>query len=144
VLGDIRPLSIPYDAKFRRGDAHYCALYYGASLAAFEHLSARLGYSLAGGNRAGNNLFYVRNDVCAPVLAGIVDRRARPSLYAEARDRNGNLSFTHGLARRALINDVPVTDVVSGRTAALSEMGDLYSSRWTAIQQGTSASGSQS
>jgi len=140
VLGDIRPLSIPYQADFRRMGAHHSALYYGASVPAFEHLAARLGYTLAGSNRAGNNLFYVRNDVGTGLIASITDRRPRPSLYAEARDRAGDLALTYGIARRALIDALPVTDIISGQTAALSQMGDLYSPHWTAIQQGMTPS----
>jgi hypothetical protein len=136
VLGDLAPLSIPYDAGFSRMAAHHSGLYWGASSAAFEHLATLRGYNLAGSNRAGNNLFFVRNDVFGPVAEAIGDHRPRPSLYAEARDKRGALTFTRGTARRALINHLPVTDVVSGATVPLAGMGELYSPYWTAIQQG--------
>jgi hypothetical protein len=136
VLGDLQPLTIPYDAEFGRMSAHHSGLYWGASAAAFESLATRKGYVLAGGNRAGNNLFYLRKDVMAPLLPLIADRRTRPSLYAEARDRAGELTLTRGAARRDLINDMPVTNIANGTTAALSAMGELYSLDWKAIMQG--------
>ena len=136
VLGDLKPLSIPYDAGFSRMTAHHSGLYWGASALAFEQLGARRGYSLVGSNRAGNNLFFVRDDLFAAIAPLIEDRRPRPSLYAEARDLRGALTFTRGAARRELINNMPVTDVASGSTAALSSMGELYSPYWMAIQQG--------
>lgn len=139
VLGDLLPITIPYDAGFTRMQAHFSALYYGASVSAFENLAARRGYTLAGSNRAGNNLFYVRNDVGAAIIPFIQDRRARPSLYAEARDAKGALSFVRGDARRNLINDLPVVDLANGQVRPLAEMGALYSSHWTAIQQGKPA-----
>lgn len=140
VLGDLKPLSIPYDTGFTRMAAHHSGLYWGASFAAFDHLAARKGYVLAGGNRAGNNLFYVRKDVMAHLAPRIADTRARPSLYAEARDQAGELTLTRGPARRDLINAMPVTDVASGTTAPLSGMGDLYSPDWMAILSGKAPS----
>lgn len=134
VLGDLKPLSIPYDAGFTRMAAHHSALYYGASAAAFEFLAARKGYVAVGSNRAGNNLFYLRKDVMAAIQPLIADRRPRPSLYAEARTPLGELSLTRGAARRHLIDEMPVTDVAHGSTATLSSMGELYSPYWMQIQ----------
>jgi len=136
VLGDLKPLSIPYDPGFSRMAAHHSALYWGASATAFERLAAQRGYSLVGSNRAGNNLFFVHNDVSGAIVSAIADRRARPSLYTEARDRQGMLTFTRGALRRDLINDRPVTDIDTGSTAALADMGELYSPYWSAILQG--------
>jgi hypothetical protein len=136
VLGDIKPLSIPYASDFGRMAAHHSGLYWGASAAAFEQLATRRGYSLAGSNRAGNNLFFVRSNVFGTMAQSIGDRRPRPSLYAEARDTLGALTFTRGTARRELINHMPVVDTVRGSTAPLAEMGELYSPYWLAIQQG--------
>lgn len=136
VLGDLKPLSIPYAPDFRRTETHSSALYYGASAPAFERLAAQKGYSLAGSNLAGNNLFYLRKDVAGSILPLIGSTRPRPSLYAEARTATGDLSLTYGVGRRDLIDNMPVTDLGSGRTASLREMGDIYSPYWMAIQQG--------
>ena len=62
-LGSQRPLVVPYAADFRRAQAHYSWLYYGASLPALEYLGRRKGYQLVGTNSAGNNAFFVRSDV---------------------------------------------------------------------------------
>jgi hypothetical protein len=136
VLGDLSPLTIPYDAGFRRMQAHRSGLYYGASAPALEQLASRLGYTLVGGNRAGNNMFFVRNDAMAVLGLKIGDRRVRSSLYTEARDDQGDLSFVRGIMRRDLIKDMLVTNLDSGVTASLADMGELYSPYWIAIQQG--------
>jgi hypothetical protein len=140
VLGDLSPLTIPYDANFRRMYAHSSGLYYGASAPALELLAGRLGYTLVGGNRAGNNMFFLRNDAMAMLGPKIGDRRVRPSLYAEARDDHGELSLIRGTARRDVIKDMPVTNLASGVTASLADMGELYSPYWMAIQQGRTLS----
>src|SRR3712207_8886683 len=38
-------------------------LYWGASIAALEIVARRRGYTLVAGNKAGNNVFFVRDDV---------------------------------------------------------------------------------
>lgn len=136
ILGDLKALSIPYNPEFVRLEAHHSGLYYGASAPAFEQLAARRGYVCLGSNKAGNNLFFIRRDVAHDTIAKIDDRRARTSLYAEARDTAGNLSMTYGVARREIINELPVTNLTTGITATLAQMGDLYSEYWIGMQQG--------
>jgi len=136
VLGDMKPLTIPYEAAFNRMASHHSGLYWGASVAAFERLAKQRGYTLAGSNRAGNNLFFDRDDAFKILAHAIADRRARPSLYAEARDQKGALTFKRGTVRREIIGGMPVTDVATGTTALLCDMGELYSPSWIAIQQG--------
>jgi len=139
VFGDLKPLTIPYDPGFTRMTAHHSALYYGASVLALEQLAARKGYILLGSNRAGNNLFFLRQDAMAAIAPLIADRQPSPSLYAEARSLKGELSLIRGTARRNIINDMFVTNVATGITAPLEQMGDLYSPGWIEIQQGNNS-----
>lgn len=138
VLGDLKPLSIPYKADFGRMAAHHSGLYWGASVLAFDELAAQRGYTRMGSNRAGNNLFFVRSDLAKAIL--ISDRTAMPSLYAESRDVQGNLTFIRGAGRRDIIDKMPVVDTQTGHISLLAEIGDIYSPCWTAILEGHAAS----
>ncbi len=62
LFGDRSPIAIPYASSFVRAEAHHSGGYFGASVAAFDHLASQKGYSLIGANSSGINLFFVRND----------------------------------------------------------------------------------
>jgi hypothetical protein len=130
VFGDLVPLSIPYDAQFRRNNAHSSNLYWGAGIGALEHLAEERGYVLLGSNLAGNNAFFLRADLMANFQGEIADRTARPSLYRESRGADGNLSYIRGSARRETIADMPVVDVSIGKTIRLGDAGNIYSQHW--------------
>jgi hypothetical protein len=119
VFGPRHAISIPYDPAFQREKAHYSCLYWGASIAAFEALAARKGYSLMGSNAAGNNIFFVRNDRLGrlrPVKAADAWVESR---FRDSRDSSGKLNFLGGARRLEEILDLPVVEVESGRTTTL-------------------------
>lgn len=130
VLGDLHALTVPYDPEFRRSEAHYSWLYFGASIRALERVAARKGYTLIGSNRAGHNAFFVRQEL-AGTLA-IDDRRALPSLFRESRDQDGHLSYIGGTERALLLGDMMVVDIDGGRTVPLGAIEGLYSPEWQA------------
>jgi len=130
MFGDIQPLTIPYQADFQRMAGHPSGLYYGASAPALQQLGTQCGYSLVGSNRAGNDLFFVRNDVLERLQGEIVDRTPRPSLFRDARAADGTLLHVGGIDRLALIQDLPVRDLASGQDRPLRECGRLFSDRW--------------
>lgn len=130
VFGDTAPVSVPYDAAFDRARAHASHLYFGASIAALQHLGKQKGYRFLGTNSAGNNAFFVRNDY-APRLDGRIEStEPAVSRFRESRDATGRLSHARGMQRLALIRDMPVVDVTNGRTVILGEIPALYSERW--------------
>jgi len=61
-----RPISVPYDANFERFEKHSSGLYFGASLAALDHLCRQHGYSLMAVSSNGVNAFFVRRDLLLP------------------------------------------------------------------------------
>lgn len=130
ILGDVHALTIPYDPAFQRTIAHFSWLYFGASIRAPELAAARKGYSLIGSNAAGHNAFFVRADLASRL--SVEDRQARPSLFRETRSEDGSLSYFGGLDRLALIAEMPVVDLETGRTVPLGSFGDLYSPAWRA------------
>jgi hypothetical protein len=135
-FGDIIPLTVPYDPKFRRTAAHWSNLYFGASIGAFEELAIRRGYTLLGTNLAGGNAFFIRNDRLEHFDGRVRTRDPRPSRFREGRDKKGHLNFVRGLDRAEVIAALPVTDVKRGLTRPLGEFGELFSPRWRAIIEG--------
>ena len=122
VFGPHVRCSIPYRPDFRRDEAHHSNLYYGASVGAFELLGRELGYRLVCGNRAGNNLFFVRDD-----LAGELPRRTPEevwvhSRFREARDAGGRTTFVRADQARHEIEHLPVVDLPTGRSVSLAEL----------------------
>lgn len=73
----LRPVSVPYDAAFSRFSKHESGLYYGASLAAMNHLCERRGYKLVALSSPRVNAFFIRGD-----LVHLADTKG--DLYAES------------------------------------------------------------
>ena len=62
-FGPYANVSIPYSKNFVRGLNNKHISFYGASLTALTNLARRKGYSLVASNNAGNNAFFVRDDL---------------------------------------------------------------------------------
>jgi hypothetical protein len=115
LFGKARAVSVPYDPAFQRTRKHYSNLYYGASLPAFLHLLGARGYALVGANSTGNNAFFVRRELLNQRVREVsLDDGFRESCFREGRDRNGELTYETGNARRRTIADLPLLDVASG------------------------------
>lgn len=130
VLGDIYPLSIPYQADFYRFNAHYSGQYAGASIAAFNYLAEQKGYQLLGTNSTGVNAFYIRNDLF-PILADLIENiTIHPARFSDARNEQGQLTFLRGDQRKKLIENLPVVDVETSQKKILAQYDNLYSEKW--------------
>lgn len=125
VFGSAHAISVPYDPAFQREKAHYSNLFWGASIAAFVHLAARKGYALLGSNTVGNNLFFVRNDRVGRLTPLSAAEAYVESRFRDSRDATGKLNFLGGDKRRLEILDIPVVDVVSGKTTTMQELDAL-------------------
>jgi hypothetical protein len=128
VFGAEHPVSVPYDPRFVRSQAHYSHLYWGCSLPALCVLAERKGFSLVGCNSHGNNAYFVRRDRMRdlrPLTAaeGFVESRFR-----ESRDEHGRLTFLAGADRRRAIAEMVVVDVVTGRRLQVAELGSAIRS----------------
>lgn len=116
VFGAKRKISIPYQPNFSRTIAHYSNLYWGASLGAVTYLANKKGYSLVGTNSAGNNAFYVRNDLLSDKLRELpVELAYNSSNYRESRDEMGALTYTPVGERLSVLQGLPVFEVKKGR-----------------------------
>jgi hypothetical protein len=123
IFGPSATVSVPYDPKFTRSNAHSSHLFYGASLGALVYLAGLKGYSLVGINRNANNAFFVRNDVLGAALRPVsITECYRPTQYREARDDTGKLLYRTQADSRELIANLEVVDVRSGSRV---RVGDL-------------------
>jgi hypothetical protein len=112
VFGAEAAVTVPYDPGFVRGERHWSWLYWGASLAALTRLAGLKGYALVGGNRAGNNAFFVRRDVLGDLPEVSVQDAYAPSRFRESRGPGGELSYVGDHRERlALFKDMPVWDL---------------------------------
>lgn len=120
LFGPDRPISVPYDRGFRRGDAHFAQVYYGASLPAFIHWGEKAGYTFVGTTSIGSNAFFVRNDLMTDRLAEVAKTGGyTQSNVREGRARDGSLSLARGHERLRALEGMPVVDVVTGEMLSL-------------------------
>ncbi|QEP45135.1 hypothetical protein D5085_10695 [Ectothiorhodospiraceae bacterium BW-2] len=121
VFGATRNITVPYDAGFIRSNAHYSNLYFGASLGALTKLAKKKGYSFIGTNSAGNNAFYVRDDVLqkTTIPEVTVEQGFTDSKFRESRDANGKLTFFRGSDRNKIIKKMVVINVDTGKEELL-------------------------
>ncbi len=120
-LGDGAPLTTPYDPQFDRRKAHYSWLYAGASLPALIHLGREKGYTFVGCNLAGNNAFFLRDDVFGRSGLAPSRRRFVEPLFREARTSEGALAFPTPAQVHALLAPMTFEDVRSGARVRLKD-----------------------
>ena len=130
ILGDTRPVVVPYDPEFERFRGHHSGLYFGSSISALIALGEKKGFTFVGSCLNGINAFFVRNDLAGPVLHRLGAVKAYPSRHRDSRDENANLSFTSGIDRFTLIKDQTVLDVKTGRKLRLGQIKKPYSPEW--------------
>ena len=111
VFGCDYPISVPYDAKFQRVEAHHSCLYFGASLPALCHLAEQKGYDFVGSDSTGINAFFVRANLDHGMKKLLAKEGYVKSRHRESRDVEGNLTFVSGDARLGLIADMEVVNV---------------------------------
>jgi hypothetical protein len=121
-FGPEAAVAVPYDPAFERGRAHWSNLYWGASLSALDGLARRKGYALVGGNSAGNNAFWVRDDAVEEVPRVTVAEAYAVSRFRESRDESGALTYVRDQrARLAIIRNMPLWDVEAERSVTIAD-----------------------
>jgi len=120
LFGAERAITIPYAANFRRFAAHSSGLYFGASLLALADLGTRKGYALLGSNSAGNNAYFVREDLLGQELLPVPAAQAfvEPA-FRDHRDARGQLDFLDFVQRQSRLRGMPVMDVTTGELETL-------------------------
>jgi hypothetical protein len=120
-FGPTAQVTVPYDPAFVRGRAHYSKVYYGASISALCALGASKGYSLVAGNSAGNNIFFVRNDLLGSLHVLTPEQAYRRAQFREFHDEHGALTFDDRNTRLRKIGGLPVLDVASGQVGRIAD-----------------------
>lgn len=109
VFGKKRPISVPYNPMFIRGNAHYSNLFWGASLKSLCDLATIKGYSFIGCNSAGNNAYFVRDDKLTKNIQPVsIEKGFVDSKYRESRDKSGKLSFLNKDKQKKILRGLDV------------------------------------
>jgi hypothetical protein len=125
LFGPDRAVTVPYDAGFARGQKHFSHLYWGASLAAMARAADAKGLSLVGGNRAGNNAFFVRRDLLGDIPERSPSECWRPAQFRESRSPGGELTYvSDDTEKRRLLRGLPLVDLDDGGSEL--PIADLY------------------
>jgi hypothetical protein len=123
LWGGKEAVTTPYDKDFFRTSAHCSNLYYGASITAFTELADSKGYSLVGSNKAGNNIFFVRNDLLQNLTVVTPQQAWVESKFRESRDKFGQLTLLSFSDRLAEVADMPVVNLHDGKQY---KVGEIY------------------
>jgi len=113
LFGPTAKVTTPYDSAFVREIAHFSRCVYGASISALHELAGSKGYSLVAGNRAGNNVFFVRNDLLGGLRAMAPHEAYRQAQFREYHDEQGNLTFYDFGARLDMLKHVELYDLTT-------------------------------
>lgn len=133
ALGDIYPLTIPYEENFQRSQAHPSLLYFGASVQALILLGKRKGYTCIGTTSSGCNVFFIRNDLAKNITAVLEKTSIFPCKAREARDENSNLLYINGIEGNDIISHMPVIEILkagNSKTSIIKNKNNLFSKEW--------------
>jgi hypothetical protein len=112
LFGPRAKVTIPYKSDFIRG-RRYPFSYYGASIAAFNYLAEKKGYSLVASNGAGNNVFFVKNEYLNGMNVISCEEAYRKACFRESKDENGSLNFLSHDELVKTIGEMIVVDVTT-------------------------------
>lgn len=115
LWGDTEAVTTPYSPTFFRTSIHSSNLYYGASIVALTNLAISKGYSLIGSNKAGNNIFFVRNDLLKDIKELTPQNAWIQSQFRESRDQEGRLTFLSYRDRLMELADMPLVNLADGK-----------------------------
>lgn len=126
IFGPTSTVTIPREDSFFRTKAHYSNLYYGASISAWIYLLGEKGFRFVGTNLAGNNAFFVADEITRKLslpLPDLSDLSIYTKWYVrEARDQNGNLTLRNALESRSSIDHLELYDVVSHEACRVRDL----------------------
>lgn len=122
IFGADRAVTVPYDDKFNRSDAHFSHLYFGASLAALCRLATQKGYDFIGCNSNGVNAFFVRRDLRHGLPALSAAEGFVQSSFRQSRAQSGNLTFLSYDESIKCIGDLPLQDVSTNKIIKVNDI----------------------
>lgn len=115
IFGMNRKITVPYSDSFKRFEAHYSGLYWGASLSAINSIAQKKGYALVGISDGFNNAFFVKKVLLNSLVTEIsLSEITMTSKYRDSRDKNHNLSFLDQGEQLQLLKGLPVYNIETG------------------------------
>lgn len=126
-FGPTAEVTTPYDAGFVRDTAHFSKIYYGASISALCTLAGRKGYSLVASNSAGNNVFFVRNDLLSSLRVLSPAQAYRQAQFREFHDESGQLTFDDLANRLRKIEGLCLYDLRANTLAKIADIPGMLS-----------------
>ena len=121
-FGPTAQVTVPYSHDFVRDDIHFSKIYYGASISALNGLAIKKGYKLVASNSAGNNLFFVRDDLMQNLDELTVQEAYVESEFREYHDENGHLTFFNFQDRFEKIKHLEIFDITSGSNIKIADI----------------------
>jgi hypothetical protein len=116
LFGYERSITIPYQSNFRRTEAHYSNLFYGASLKALQVLATNKNYALVACNKNGNNAFFVRKDQLKELKELTVKQAYKQATFRESRNQQGKLTYLNFEDAMQVIKGLSVFNIESGQS----------------------------
>lgn len=124
-FGALAEVTTPYNPSFVRDTAHFSKIYYGASISAFCSLAKTKGYSLVASNSAGNNIFFVRNDLVGSLPVLEPKQAYRRAQFREYHDESGHLTYDTFEVRLQKISHLPLFDLKSNGIKKISDISGI-------------------
>ena len=83
LFGQKKAITVPYKKNYIRSNEHYSNLFYGASIKAFIDLLKKRNYFFIGTNSAGNNAFFVNQNIWKKAKKLIYEKKIFISKFRE-------------------------------------------------------------
>ena len=111
-FGKERAVTIPYQEHFVRSVANSSMIYYGASLKALDILAKKKGYTFIGCNSAGNNAFFIKENIrSANIKAITVEEGFVQGKFRESSNENGQLIYLSLAEELLLLENMPLVEI---------------------------------
>lgn len=121
LFGKKNKISVPYLEKFERYSAHNSGLYWGSSISALIEIGKIKGYTLVGGNSAGVNLYFVRNDRKNTLKEVDIDKAYFKQNFSDLKDERDNFSDLNNSEKINIIKDLKVVEVGTNEIKKISD-----------------------
>jgi len=122
LFGPDKNVTVPYDDNFVREKKHFSGQYWGASIRAFYNLMQKRNYSLICSNKAGNNLFFVRNDRLKNLKTKKPDEVYINQIFNDSKDKNGKLNFLDKNKKLENLENLDLIDLENNQIIKISEL----------------------
>lgn len=121
-FGSKYAVTVPYDENFIRREKHYSDLYFGASLPALCVLAEKKGYSFIGSNSAGNNAFFIREDLSGPFKKYSASDGFVEAKFRESKGKDKRKNYLTGSDRIKEIAEMEVYNIETNKITKIRNL----------------------